>query len=74
MKDVLENMISEIEKFEIDKPLGIRPFNQLSVYNGWWNHEEKVFTPGGNSELKFTLEELQFYYKLVCFLTIMDLS
>lgn len=70
----LDHIIREIILKELHVPLGISPDCITYINNGKWSYQEKTFTFNMNPELKFTLEELQNYSKLVCFLSLMDNS
>lgn len=70
----LDQIIREICIKEIHVPLGISEDSITYINNGKWSFKDKNFTFNMNPEIKFTLEELQNYYKLVCFLSLMDNS
>jgi RIO-like serine/threonine protein kinase len=70
----LDQIIREISLKELHVPLGISNESIVYINNGKWSFIEKTFTFNMNPEIKFTLEELQNYYKLVCFLSFMDNS
>lgn len=67
-------IIKEIELKELHIPLGISNDAICYINNGNWSYHDKKFTFNYNPEFKFTLEELQNYSKLVCFLSLMDNS
>lgn len=69
----LKQIIDQIQKYELDHPLGMEQNCILSVMNGQYFFEEKYFKFYNNTEVTYTLEELIEYYKLLNFLQGMNL-
>ncbi len=70
--DTLKSTIEEIERHELEHPLGINSSNPFWINYGSWNYETKEFTFSSDNDGKFTLEDLKFYYKLLTFLKVVD--
>lgn len=64
----LELLIATIQKQEIDHPLGFTN-EEFWIGGGKYSVKSKRFTFCGSDKVEYTLEELEFYYKLVHLLT-----
>jgi len=74
IRDSLQDLIMEIESYELAHPLGLNKDPSIWVNVGVWYFDKKVFSHGSFKDVEFTLEELKFYYKLFSLLSVMDLS
>lgn len=70
----LKDIISEIEKYELDHPLGMNGSSPFWTICGTWDYELKEFTFTNHPDDKFSLEDLRFYYKLLTFLKVIDIQ
>jgi len=68
LKSKLERLITGIQKYQLDHPLGIDT-NDLYIEGGMFSMKHNKFTFSGDPIVEYTLEELEFYYKLVHLLT-----
>lgn len=72
LKWPLESLISSIEKFELEHPLGMNQNIQLDTHNGYWNYNTKKFKFHNEYKMDFTLEDFKELYKIVVLLSLLD--
>ena len=68
LKTKLERLITGIHKYQLDHPLGLDT-NDLYIEGGVFSIKTNKFVFSGDVCVEYSLEELEFYYKLVHLLT-----